>query len=70
MLVITVEDNGIGIDPEQVSKIFDPYYSTKIDSMGLGLYMSKMIVERHLRGTIDVEMLEQGTRFRIHLSCR
>lgn len=68
--VIAVEDNGIGIDPEQVSKIFDPYYSTKIDSMGLGLYMSKMIVERHLRGTIDVEMLEQGTRFRIHLSCR
>jgi len=62
-VVITVEDNGIGIDPESLTRIFDPYFSTKDDSMGLGLYMSRMIIERHLGGRIEVSSLEQGVRF-------
>jgi signal transduction histidine kinase len=62
-IIVTVEDNGIGIDPESLSRIFDPYFSTKIDSMGLGLYMSRMIIERHLEGTIDVSSLEKGVKF-------
>jgi len=66
-IIISVEDNGDGIDPELLPKIFDPYFSTKSDSMGLGLYMSRMIVEKHLRGTIEAEMLEHGTKFTIRI---
>jgi signal transduction histidine kinase len=62
-IIVTVEDDGIGIDSESLSRIFDPYFSTKTDSMGLGLYMSRMIIERHLEGTIDVSLLEKGVKF-------
>jgi signal transduction histidine kinase len=61
--IVSVEDNGKGIDAVALSKIFDPYYSTKTDSMGLGLYMSRMIIEKHLGGKIEVESLEKGVRF-------
>ena len=67
--VITVEDDGAGILPECRDKIFDPYFSTKVDSMGLGLYMSKMIIERHLNGVVEVASLTQGTRFTLRLTC-
>ncbi len=67
--VVVVEDDGAGIPPECRDKIFDPYFSTKIDSMGLGLYMSKMIIERHLNGVVEVDSLAQGTRFTLRLTC-
>jgi len=66
---ISVEDDGPGIDPQVQSKIFDPYYSTKQDSMGLGLYMSRLIVEKHLGGTIEVESPGQGVRFVLRFTC-
>ena len=62
-ILITVEDNGEGINANNLPKIFDPYYTTKEDSMGLGLYMSKMIIEKHMNGIIKAEALTQGTRF-------
>ena len=62
-IIIEVEDDGTGIDPQALSKIFDPYYSTKTDSMGLGLYMSRMIVERHLGGKMEARSLSKGARF-------
>jgi signal transduction histidine kinase len=63
-IIISVEDNGKGIEKDAISKIFDPYYSTKKDSMGLGLYMSKMIIEKHLKGEIFVESsLGDGAKF-------
>ncbi len=62
-VVIIVEDNGKGIDIEDSSKIFDPYYTTKEDSMGLGLYMSRLIVQKHLNGAIEVVPLKKGVRF-------
>jgi len=68
-VVVTVEDDGAGISPDLMAKIFDPYFSTKIDSMGLGLYMSRMIIERHLGGTIEVSPLKKGTRFQLMLTC-
>ena len=36
--------------------------------MGLGIYMSKMIIERHLNGTIELDRLKKGTRFTIYLN--
>jgi signal transduction histidine kinase len=63
-----VTDRGKGIPTDDVNKIFEPYYSTKENSMGLGLYMSKMIVEKHMHGEIRAEpMAEGGTRFVICL---
>ena len=65
--IISVEDNGKGITQEDIKNIFEPYYSTKNNSMGLGLYMSKMIIENHMHGDISVERLPQGVKFKIRL---
>ncbi len=66
-IIISVEDNGVGIDIGSLKKVFDPYYTTKEDSMGLGLYMTKIIIEKHMKGKIEVERLTQGTKFTIYL---
>jgi len=67
-IVIDVEDNGKGIEKEMIEKIFDPYFTTKKDSMGLGLYMSKIIIEKHMHGRMVVENRPNGgARFRIYL---
>lgn len=66
-VIVSVEDNGAGIDLASVKKVFDPYFTTKDDSMGLGLYMTKMIIEKHMNGTIEVKRLSQGTKFTIVL---
>jgi signal transduction histidine kinase len=44
---VTVEDNGRGLDPKTANAIFEPFVSTKTHSMGLGLAICRMIVERH-----------------------
>ena len=44
---LTVSDTGIGIGPEQLGKLFDPFYTTKPDGMGIGLSVSRSIIDRH-----------------------
>ena len=64
---VKVADNGVGIDPSKVGKIFVPYFTTKSTGTGLGLAMVKQIVENH-RGTIDFDTeLGVGTTFEIVL---
>jgi len=64
---IEVEDNGPGIPPENLARIFDPFFSTKSFGTGLGLPMVKQIVEQH-GGTIALEStLGEGTRFLIRI---
>jgi signal transduction histidine kinase len=62
-VIIAVENSGEPISEEVMRKIYEPYFTTKKDSMGLGLYMTKIIVEKHMKGEILIERLPEGTKF-------
>jgi len=64
-IIICVQDNGIGISSKDIKNIFSAYFTTKENSMGLGLYMSKIIVEQHMGGSLHVKRLAKGTMFYI-----
>jgi signal transduction histidine kinase len=56
-VVISIQDNGGGIDEAILDKVFAPYFTTKFHDQGtgIGLYMSKMIVEDSMEGTLTIE---------------
>jgi len=65
--VICIRDSGPGIPPEIRERIFEPFFSTKGEGTGLGLYNALQIV-RSMGGTIEVESeIERGTLFKIKL---
>ena len=60
---VEIQDQGSGIPSDQLSKIFEPFYTTKETGTGLGLYITKQLVERN-GGHISVKSkLNTGTRF-------
>ena len=69
-LILEVHDNGGGIDENIIDKIFIPYFSTKTkkDGTGLGLYMSKTIIEDHCFGKLSVSNGNDGAIFQIVLN--
>jgi signal transduction histidine kinase/FixJ family two-component response regulator len=66
-IAIEFEDNGSGIAPEHIDRIFDPFFSTKPNGTGLGLFVSYGIIEGH-NGEIDVKStVNKGTTFTVLL---
>jgi signal transduction histidine kinase len=57
---LRVLDNAGGIKAKNLQKIFEPYFTTKEKSSGIGLYMSKMIVEESMGGRLKLENRENG----------
>jgi signal transduction histidine kinase len=47
MIQVTVQDSGAGLDAETAHRIFDPFFTTKPDGLGLGLAISRSLIEAH-----------------------
>jgi len=71
MAVLSISDSAGGIDEEILSKIFDPYFTTKHQSMGtgLGLYIAKMIIENNMGGSLSAKNHKDGALFLIKVDC-
>ncbi len=68
-IIITIADNAGGIDKEIIDDIFEPYYTTKgeLTGTGLGLYISKTIIEKNMGGKLRVQNTKNGAEFIIEL---
>ena len=67
-LIIQIKDSAKGIDEKIIDKIFEPYFTTKhkFKGTGIGLYMSKLLVEKHLKGSIKTSNTEFTFMDKIH----
>lgn len=66
-VVLEVSDNAGGMKEKNLQRVFEPYFTTKHKSSGtgLGLYISKMIIENSMDGTLYGENLQEGAKFTI-----
>ncbi len=62
-----LEDNANGIDEDILDQVFDIYFTTKEDGSGIGLYISKIIIEKHFNGELKLQNKEDGVQFKIIL---
>jgi C4-dicarboxylate-specific signal transduction histidine kinase len=67
--VVTLADNAGGIAEEIMDKIFEPYFTTKGPNRGtgIGLFMSKIIIEKNMNGRLSVRNSAEGAEFRIEV---
>lgn len=66
---LTIEDNAKGIPQDVIENIFNPYFTTKEEGKGtgIGLYMSKIIIEQNMRGSLKVQNTKEGALFTIKI---
>jgi signal transduction histidine kinase len=55
--LLTVEDTGIGVPEDRISRIFDPFFTTKSTGLGLGLALTKRVIEEH-KGKVEFRSAE------------
>jgi signal transduction histidine kinase len=65
-VIIKIKDNGKGISGS-LEKIFEPYFTTKVEGTGLGLYLVKQIIEESFHGKIEVKNLKEGCIFSLFI---
>jgi two-component system sensor histidine kinase PilS (NtrC family) len=66
-VVFEIQDEGAGIPPDDIERVFEPFFSTKRGGIGMGLAICRQVVVGH-RGDITVELVEPtGTLFRVEL---
>ena len=68
-IVLTIEDNGGGIVAKPKMKIYEPYFTTKsqVNGTGIGLYMSKIIIDKNMNGKLKATNTKNGAKFWIYL---
>jgi len=64
---IMIEDNAGGVKGKNINKIFEPYFTTKTKSDGIGLYIAKTIIEKEMGGKLSVNNTSKGAKFTINL---
>ncbi len=71
-IILSVCDNGTGINEMDMKHIFDPYFTTKFtkEGTGLGLYMAKMMIENSMHGQLHVRNQNDGACFEIIIPSR
>jgi len=62
---VSIADNAEGVSAKNMDKIFEPYFTTKEEHFGIGLYMSKMIIEKNMGGNLTVRNTKVGAEFSI-----
>ena len=65
--VLTISDNGGGIATDIMPRIFDPYFTTKQQGVGIGLYISRVAIEKNMNGRLEVKNTDLGAQFTIQL---
>jgi C4-dicarboxylate-specific signal transduction histidine kinase len=68
-IVLTIEDTGSGLDPADLDRAFEPFFSTKSEGMGMGLSICRSIVEAHGGRIAASPAREGGSVFRVSLPC-
>ncbi|MBV6342072.1 sensor histidine kinase [Candidatus Magnetobacterium casense] len=67
-VVLSISDSGGGIPAQHMDSLFNPYYTTKPDGSGIGLYMARTIIEGNMGGKIHADNTQTGASFVIELS--
>jgi signal transduction histidine kinase len=67
---LSVKDTGVGFDPHTLNKLFETFYSTKTDGMGVGLSVSRSIIENHQGRLWAVPNDGPGATFSFSVPCR
>ena len=67
--VVTIADNGGGIAEGDLDRVFEPFFTTKEEGKGtgIGLYMSRIIIEKNLSGRLTARNIDGGAEFRIEV---